>query len=134
MVMSWEITGKNSEPIPMMQKRIKDFKELRPYYYGDFYPLTDSKNFTNNNVWLAYQLNRPNEGDGFILAFRRSECKDNSIKIKPAGLDENALYELFYEDYGIRITKSGRELAEGFDIFIPAKHSSLMIRYVRRVK
>ena len=129
MVLSWEITGKDAEPIPMMQKRIKDFKELRPYYYSDFYPLTDSRNFSNDNVWLAYQMNRPNESDGFILAFRRSESPDHSIFIKPSGLDENANYELFYEDYGLHIQKTGREITEGFDIFIPSKRSSLMIRY-----
>jgi alpha-galactosidase len=129
MVMNWKVTGREFGPIPMMQKRIEDFKALRPYYYGDFYPLTESNNYTNSNVWLAYQMNRPKEGDGFILAFRRSESPDNSIFITPSGLDDNSIYELFYEDYGIRIQKSGRELAQGFDIFIPEKHSSLMIRY-----
>ena len=129
MVLAWEITGKSSAPIPIMQQRIKDFKALRPYHYGDYYPLTESRNYTNDNVWLAYQMNRPTEGDGFILAFRRSESPDNSIFIKPSGLVADAVYDLFYEDYGMHIQKTGRELTEGFDIFIPSKHSSLMIKY-----
>ncbi len=129
MGMFWEITGKNSEPIPMMQKRIKDFKELRPYYYGDFYPLTPAKNYTRNSVWLAYQMNRPEQNDGIILAFRRADSPDNSIQIKPSGLEKNAVYELHYEDYGLRIEKTGAEMMSGFDIFIPTQHASLMIRY-----
>ena len=132
LVSAWEITGKNSEPIPMMQKRMSDFKELRPYYYGDFYPLTGAGNYTSDQVWLAYQMNRPKEGDGLIIAFRRAESPDNSIYIKPSGLDENVVYELFYEDYGLHIQKTGREMAEGFDIFIPTKRSSLMIRYQKK--
>ena len=128
-VMILEIMGRNPPSIPIMQKRSEDFKALRPYYYGDFYPLTKSASYTRENVWLAYQMNRPAEGDGFILAFRRSESPDNSLFVRPSGLDGNAMYELFYEDYGLRIRKRGSELSEGFNIFIPSKRSSLMIRY-----
>ncbi|MDP4283651.1 MAG: alpha-galactosidase [Bacteroidota bacterium] len=60
-VMNWEVTGRNSEPIPAIQKRIEDYKKLRPYFYADYYPLTEGRNDTRDNVWLAYQLNRPDQ-------------------------------------------------------------------------
>jgi alpha-galactosidase len=128
-VMGWDVAGYDSEPIELIRQRMKEFKELRSFYFGDFYPLTDTKNFTSNAVWLAYQMNRPEKGDGFIVAFRRENNPDETIHIRPGGLDREALYELFYEDYGIRLNKSGDELMKGFDIMIPVRKSSLMIHY-----
>lgn len=128
-VMNWEVTGKESEPIPAIQKKIKDYLNLRPYFYGDYYPLTGSRNTTRDNAFLAYQLNRPDKGDGIIIAFRRKECTDETIKIKLGGLDPKATYDLIFEDYGLKMQKNGLELTEGIDISIPQKPASLLIRY-----
>ena len=128
-VMNWEVTGKASEPIPSIQKRIQDYKNLRPYFYGDYYPLTESRNNTGENVWLAYQLNRPNMKDGIVIAFRRNGSTNETIRTKLCGLEENTTYELFYEDYGLKTRNSGHELMEGFEITIPQKPSSLLVKY-----
>ena len=128
-VMNWEVTGKASEPIPSIQKRIQDYKNLRPYFYGDYYPLTESRNNTGENVWLAYQLNRPNMKDGIVIAFRRNGSTNETIRTKLSGLEENTTYELFYEDYGLKIRNTGHELMEGFEITIPQKPSSLLVKY-----
>lgn len=128
-VMNWEVTGRNSESIPEIQKCIQDYKKLRPYYYGDFYPLTPAVNNTRDDVWLAYQLNRPDRKDGIIMAFRRSGNNEETIHVKLSGLDPGTVYEISFEDYGIVINKSGRELLEHFDITIPQKSSSLLISY-----
>src|SRR5664280_1019326 len=93
-VTNWEVTGRNSEPVPAMQKSIQEFKELREYYYGDFYPLTGSVNNTRDDVWLAYQLNRPDQRDGIILAFRRSGSNEESIHVRLSGLEDNTIYEV----------------------------------------
>ena len=73
-VMNWEVTGRNSESIPAMQKSIMEYKFLRPYFYGDYYPLTGTDELTQDDIWLAYQMNRPSAGDGIIVAFRRKDC------------------------------------------------------------
>ncbi len=129
-IMSWEITGKDSESIPDIQKRIADFKNLRSYFMGDYYPMTNSWNYDNSdNSWLSYQMNRPEQQDGIILAFRRSGCENESIRIKPRGLAEKETYELFYEDYGFRVNKSGQEIMDGIDLTIPQRQASLLVRY-----
>ncbi len=128
-VTNWEVTGRNSELLSAIQKRIQDYKKLRLYYYGDFYPLTGSINNTGDDVWVAYQLNRPDRKDGIILAFHRSGNNEETIRIKLSGLEDNTVYEVNYEDYGVIIRKSGRELMDGFDITIPQRPSSLMISY-----
>jgi alpha-galactosidase len=113
MVMNWEVTGKGCEPIAEIQKRIAEYKKLRPFYYADYYPLTPGiKDYTRDNYYLAYQLNRPENMDGIIVAFRREQNNDESIHIKLRGLVNDTRYELYFEDYGIHINQTGKELAE----------------------
>lgn len=131
-VLNWEVTGRESEPIPAIQKRIRDYLALRPYFYGDYYPLTGSKTTTRDNAWLAYQLNRPDKGDGIVVAFRRKESGEESIRIKLGGLETNSRYTVEMEDYGVRFEKSGKELMNGMDISIPLRPASLLIKYNRQ--
>jgi len=49
--------------------------------------------------------------------------------INPKGLNKESVYEIFYEDYGIKENKTGSELMEGIEIFIPSKPASLLISY-----
>ncbi len=126
-VTNWEVTGKNCEPIPAIQKKIQEYKTLRPYFYGDYYPLTPAN--TSDNASLAYQLDRPEEKDGIVVAFRRGECNNEMIQIKLHGLSETSTYELVFEDYGITLTKTGRELMENLSFAIPQKPGSALIKY-----
>ena len=129
MVMNWEVTGRNSESIPAMQKCIKDYKTLRPYFYGDYYPLTGTDNMTQDNVWLSYQLNRPAQGDGIIIAFRRKDCNEESIIIRLRGIDPKVSYELTDVDTNLVITKTGEELIKGLTLSAKEKPGSLLIMY-----
>jgi len=74
-------------------------------------------------------MNRPKEKDGIIIAFRRTGSTNESIRTRLHGLEENAIYELYYEDYGLRIRKTGRELNEVFELSIPQKPASLLVSY-----
>ena len=128
MVINWDINSKEHSQSEF-QKYFQDFKRLRPYYYGDYYPLTTTKNMVAGNVWLAYQLNKPEQKDGIVLVFRRGDCESESILIKLRGLDDKATYELFYEDYDLKVKNTGKELGEGFYAAIPEKPGSLLINY-----
>lgn len=128
MVINWDINSKE-HTVPEMQKYFQEFKRLRPYYYGDYYPLTGTRNMTQDDVWLAYQLNRPKKEDGIIMAFRRKDSPDSSIEVKLKGLDENAKYELNDEDSAIKTMKTGRELIAGFTITLNEKLGSRLISY-----
>jgi alpha-galactosidase len=131
-VTCWEITGTGSVKIPDVQKRLSEFKALRPYFYGDYYPLSDPRRYLNDDYWVAFQLNRPEQRDGIVLAFRRQDAWreiHKSISVRMSGLQDDKTYELFYEDFGLRIQKTGRELHEGFDITTPHVRESLLIRY-----
>ena len=123
------LVGRGHETIEISRKYMQEYKSLRPYFYGDYYPLTSTRNYTSNAVWLAYQLNRPQQKDGIIIAFRRADNQEISIRIVPSGLEKDAVYELYYEDYKIRTRQTGSELMNGFDITIPFRPASLLIKY-----
>jgi len=132
-VMNWEVTGRNSESIPAMQKAMEEYKKLRPYYYGDYYPLTGTENMTQDSVWLSYQLNRPLQGDGIIVAFRRKDCKTESIIIKLNGIDSAGTYSLYNEDTGITERVSGESLKAGYRIKLSDAPGSLLIIYTKAI-
>ncbi len=131
-VLNWEVTGKNSESIPSIQKRIQDYKNLRPYFYADYYPLTESLNNQTDSVWLAYQLNRPEKNDGIIIAFRRGECPEETISVKLRGIDDGADYELTDDDSGKKTVVKGAELRKGLSLSINEKPGSLMFWYKKK--
>ncbi|MBK8882922.1 MAG: alpha-galactosidase [Bacteroidales bacterium] len=130
-VMNWEVTGRNSESIPVMQKSLAEYKILRPYFYGDYYPLTGTGNLTGDDIWLAYQLNRSPEGDGIIVAFRRKESSADSIDVRLRGVESGSNYLLFNEDTKENTELSGEILKNGYTLKLTEKPGSVLIRYKR---
>jgi alpha-galactosidase len=43
-------------PVEHARRLIQEFKRLRPFFYGDYYPLTAHS--TADDVWMAYQFHR----------------------------------------------------------------------------
>ena len=112
-----------------LQKFMADYRRYRPFYYADYFPLTLNENITSDSIWLAYQLNRPKEGDGMIVAFRRPECPVEQITVKLRGLEDASTYELFLEDENIRVNKTGNELKKSLDLILKEKRKSMVISY-----
>ena len=128
MVINWDINSREHSQ-PELQKYFKEFKQLRPYYYGDYYPLTALENMTKDNIWLAYQLNRPFENDGIIMAFRRKNCNNESITVKLRGINPKINYELIDEDTQIKTVVPGDKLINGIELTQKNKPGSVLIWY-----
>jgi len=128
-VLGWELNA--SFNVSQALEDIDEFRALRPYFYCDFYPLTEYS--TSDEDWAAFQWNRPEESDGIVLAFRRPQASVSSISVNLHELELSGDYEVSYEDYGITLFKSGRELAAGLSLKIPEAPGSLLIKY-RRVR
>ena len=128
-VVNWHLNKTMS--LPVMQKAVKDLRRLQSYYLGDYYPLTGTKNIIDDNIWLAYQMDRPEKGDGIIVAFRRKDCLTDTLLVKLKGLDKNANYELFNEDTGIKTLLTGRELSDGITLTQKDKPGSVLIDYIK---
>jgi len=134
-VINWSINGNNNENVYTYRKYIEDFKRLRNFFVGDYYPLTPlRKHYMDSDFWMAYQFNRPEQKDGIVLAFRREKNLNEMISVKLKGLDADSIYELYYEDFEVKVNKSGKELMAGFDIKITEKPASLLISYKKITK
>ncbi len=128
-VTGWEMNA--AFPVAVAQDAMAEYRRVRPYLLCDYYPLTEYA--TGDEAWAAFQWDRPEERDGIVLAFRRPQAPGASIVVKPRGLDPEADYEVAFEDYGITLVKTGRELALGLTIKIPEAPGSLLVFY-RRVR
>jgi alpha-galactosidase len=126
-VMGWELTA--SFNVKAAIEDMAEFRSLRDYLYGDYYPLTEYA--TGDDAWAAFQWDRPEERDGIVLAFRRPMAPQASIVVKLGGLEAGADYEVNFDDYGVVVVRSGKELAEGLTLKIPEAPASLLIKYKR---
>ena len=133
MVTNWEVASRNGS-LADMHRTIKLFKELRPYYMEDYYPLTGVKDLTGDDVWLAYQLNRPSDNSGIVMAFRRrnSAPENTSITVQLKGLNPTATYTVRNDNDGTTSEATGEQLAEGLTLNIANPLGSLMLQYAEK--
>lgn len=125
---NWKITDKNFS-IYEMQARLNEFQDIRPYYYEDYYPLTGIEDTTLDNIWLAYQLNRPSDNSGVIVAFRRKASESNNITVKLSGINPDKKYELTDLDKNESVIIDGHKLANEFVLTLDKPNQSLLIKY-----
>lgn len=129
LIYNWKITDKNVSYVDM-QNCLKEFAEIRPYYYEDYYPLVGIDDLTRDNIWIAYQLHRPSDESGIIVAFRREKSPDNRLTVRLGGLQKEGSYTISnQDDKSFKIIKSGNELSEGFELVIERPRKSLLLKY-----
>lgn len=82
---------------------------MRPFYMGDFYPLTDETG-AGDDAWCGWQCDRPDLGAGFAIVFRRAGATEPNRTFALGGIDPQATYNV--ETYGgAREDVSGPSLA-----------------------
>ena len=82
----------------LLRKLTVEWRQIVPYYRGDFYPLTgDSR---DEEHWLAWQFDRPEQGDGIVEAFRRERTKPETASYHLRGIDTASRYEITDLDTG----------------------------------
>ncbi|MGN6435036.1 MAG: glycoside hydrolase family 36 protein [Agriterribacter sp.] len=128
MVLNWDLTSLQGN-IGDMRRYIQQFKDVRSYYYNDYYPLTGLGDLSTMNVWIAYQLNRPSDQSGIVLAFRRKENTENKLTVSLQGLDDARSYAVTNADNKTVVIKTGKELRQGFDIEISKTPGSVLLQY-----
>jgi alpha-galactosidase len=124
-----------------MRNMVAQLKLVRPYYYGDYYPLlpcsensdctTDpSKERSAAFEWAAWQFNRPEQADGIVQAFRRDEDQETTKDLGLRGLDPTATYEITDLDTKTPHTASGSDLMlHGLHVEIKEKREAVIIVY-----
>ncbi|WP_462353088.1 glycoside hydrolase family 36 protein [Alistipes timonensis] len=125
---NWKVTEPGVSVLDM-QQRIREYRDIREYYYEDYYPLSGTGDLTGSDVWLAYQMHRPSDDSGIVVAFRRQDAPDAEYTVRLGGLTSDASYTLLDCDTQAETVRSGRELTEGLTLRLDNPKSSLLIKY-----
>jgi alpha-galactosidase len=111
---------------------LTQWRSIADYYYGDYYPLTAYS--TEATAWMAWQFNRPAQGDGAVQVFRRPDSPFESARFKLRGLDPAARYKVADMDSKRVSEFTGRELLDtGLPVSIPVAPSAVILTYSRVV-
>ncbi len=130
-------------PFDWLRGQVELLKQVRPYYYGDYYPLVPCSSNTDCSPgavnersaafeWAAWQFNRAEEGDGMVQAFRRERNDDAARDLRLRGLDAAATYQVTDLDAGVAKTVTGKELMQqGLHVEIAAEPGAAIVVYKR---
>jgi len=115
---------------PALTARIREYRRLRKFYSGDYYPLTPYT--TANDAWIAWQFDRPDPGQGMVQAFRRPGSTTSNLRTRLHGLDPDERYSVRDLDTGTSHQHTGQQLmTEGLDIALKVRPGSTVVVYER---
>src|SRR5205823_655053 len=116
-------------PLDQIKSGIEELKSLRPFWLGDYYPLTEVA--LDERAWAGWQFYRSDLKAGFAVFFRRSLSEQSSLETGLHGLDPAANYNVTFartfESDEKRIM-TGEQLMH-LRVKIGAKPGSLLVRY-----
>jgi alpha-galactosidase len=113
------------------RKLLAEWRSVAPMIlYGDYYPLTPYSRETSQ--WMAWQFDRPDEGDGLVQAFRRPDSVYEVARLRLRGLTPEATYAVRTADDGSETEVTGRDLMEpGIAVPIPDRPGAALLTYRR---
>ncbi|MBI2424579.1 MAG: alpha-galactosidase [Candidatus Hydrogenedentes bacterium] len=112
----------------LIQKLYREWREIGPNYFGDYYPLTPYS--LDQDAWMAWQYHRPAEGEGMVQVFRRADSAFFGCQIRLQGLDPERSYDVVNCDAEGSVQKSGRELMEtGIEVALPQRPGAALLHY-----
>ena len=118
-------------PRALLAQGIAEGKRLRPYYAGDFYPLSEVT--VSPRDWCVLQYHRPEQGDGLVVAFRRHQSPYAGYDCELRGLEPAAEYTVTqagaYEP-SPPVTMRGADL-QRLRVQIPERPGSVVVEYRR---
>ena len=118
-------------PFAWAKRTLAQYLEIRPFFYGDFYPLTGYSQA--RDVWMAYQLDRPEQGDGLVVALRRPESPHETARLVLHGMEPATKYLVKNLDSGEETTYLGSQLSgEGLAVALHQKPGSALLTYRRQ--
>lgn len=122
---------KKERDYTLARRVVNHWRQFGRYFLGDYYPLTPYSQ--DKKVWMAWQFDCPEAGEGLVQAFRREESREASVRLKLHGLDSNTTYTLTNLDIAGATEVTGRELLEvGLPIRIPDRPGAVIITYAKK--
>jgi alpha-galactosidase len=123
-------TRKKDLDYPLIRRMISEFRRVEPYLLGDYYPLMPYS--LENDVWIAWQFDRPETGEGMVQVFRRAKSTLETTSIRLRGLMPEASYSITSLDPLRTLKLGGKELmVEGLHVAIDKRPGAVVLIYER---
>ncbi len=101
--------GLTPENTATQQQAYAECKKIAPtMLFGDYYPLTPYS--LTNTVWMAWQFDRSDTGEGSVQVFRRANNATSSMQFQLQGLEPAKTYDVRDFDQGNLGWYTGSEL------------------------
>jgi alpha-galactosidase len=112
-----------------LRRLVEQWRRISPNYYGDFYPLTSWTK--DDQLWMAWQFDRPEAGQGMVQAFRRHNSFYEAARFRLRGVSPDARYSVAsVETPQSKREFSGRDLLEkGLAVSIQEQPGAAVIVY-----
>jgi alpha-galactosidase len=99
--------------------------------YSDFYPLTEFS--LEDDVWMAFQFDRPAAGSGVVLVYRRPNAQAATMRFILQGLDAGTQYRIENFDLSGKELLSGKSLMhKGLGFSLLDAPASAIVHYERQ--
>jgi alpha-galactosidase len=129
-VLIQDIRNKNQD-YATLRRNLDQWRRAAPNFLGDYYPLTPYSRAAD--VWIAWQFDRPEVGEGVVQAFCRPACAQDSLRLCLRGLEPEATYEVKDADKKEAVSMSGKELmSSGLSVTLPSKPAAALITYQKK--
>jgi alpha-galactosidase len=112
----------------LYRRLVDQWRQVAPCMLGDYYPLTDYS--LGLDQWIAWQFDRPEQGDGVVQAFRHAQAEAPTKTFRLRGLNPAAQYQLTDVDVTGSTQASGQQLmSEGLTVQLPKAPGASVITY-----
>jgi len=81
-------------PLEQARRGIEELKSLRPFWQGDYYPLTEIS--LDERAWAGWQFHRSDLKSGFAVFFRRSLSQQPFLDTGLRGIDPAESYDVTF--------------------------------------
>ena len=129
---SVDVGTANEEDWALLRTMNQEFVRIQDdLLYSDFYPLTEYS--LEDDVWMAFQFDRPAAGSGVVLVFRRPSAPAETMRFALHGLDAGGQYRIENFDLGVSEMASGKSLMDkGLEFSRLPAPGSAIVQYERR--
>jgi alpha-galactosidase len=122
----------NDKDWALLRTTNKEFVRIQDdLLYSDFYPLTAYS--LENDVWMAFQFDRPAAGTGVVLAFRRPHATTTTMRLTLQGLDAASHYRVDnFDQSGTKLVSGKSLMRQGLEIALADAPGSAIVQYERQ--
>ena len=123
----WDVRNRELD-YDLLRRLIAKWRSIGKYYVGDFYQLMPYS--LENDVWIAWQFDRPDIKEGMVQAFRRAYSSYESARLKLKGLDSESLYDIIDSQNTYRML-GGDLMNKGLLVIIENQPGATVVTYKR---